>query len=199
MLIQTPLYCAAPIQSFLPLLGHDQWQIIEEPAITSNLYRNKIQIIDKQGVKTFTIPLKAATRDLPYQLQEMAYQERWQHQLFNALQTAYGKAPFWEHYSPAFKSILLNHESPYLWQFNLALLKACLKALKWPVEIEFIQTEVLPSMPPAHSLPYYQVFANEIGFYPGLSILDLLFNEGINAMDVLWSMKNNAQTIKYLR
>ena len=199
MLIQTPLYCAGPIQTFLPLLGHDQWHVIQEPAESANPFRNKLQIVDKQGVKTFTIPLKASSRALPYELHEMAYQERWQQQLFNALQTAYGKAPFWEHYSPAFKAIILEHSSPYLWQFNMALLKATLKALKWPVEIVSIQTDALPSVPPAQSLPYYQVFANEIGFYPGLSILDLLFNEGINALDVLWAMKNNAQTIKYLR
>jgi len=32
---------------------------------------------------------------------------------------------------------------------------------------------------------YYQVFATETGFISNLSILDLLFNEGMNAASIL--------------
>ena len=199
MLIHTPLFCAPPIQSFLPLLGSDQWVLCNEPKLTSIGYRNKFQIVDKQGIKTFTIPLKASTRDLPYNQIEMSYQERWQAQMFNALQTAYGKSPFWEHYAPALQSIFLNHTSPFLWDFNLALLTAQLKMLKWPVQLHIEDQAVDIVEYVVSPLAYYQVFASEIGFTPGLSLMDLLFNEGIHALDVLWSMKNNSKTINYLR
>jgi len=32
---------------------------------------------------------------------------------------------------------------------------------------------------------YYQVFAEKHGFIPNLSIIDLLFNEGTNAVEIL--------------
>ena len=33
--------------------------------------------------------------------------------------------------------------------------------------------------------PYYQVFSDKFGFIPGLSVLDLLFNEGPDAVSYL--------------
>jgi hypothetical protein len=41
----------------------------------------------------------------------------------------------------------------------------------------------------AEIVPYYQVFAQENGFVGALSILDLLFNEGIDASFYLKSLK----------
>jgi hypothetical protein len=38
---------------------------------------------------------------------------------------------------------------------------------------------------PSASTEYYQVFSQKFGFAPNLSILDLLFNEGTEAMAVV--------------
>lgn len=113
----------------------------------------------------------------------------WQRQHWHALQTAYGKAPFFEDYAPYFAPYYLQSYEK-LWDFNLDLLKQCLKLLALPDSGHFTTSfEKNPIEPLVdfrsekgihieNQPAYYQGFADKTGFIDNLSIVDLLFQLG---------------------
>ena len=186
-----PLFCAGPIQSFVPFIEKRSIILLDEIHFPSHAgYRNRIDFTGVSGKQSFSIPLQASSRKANYRNVELSYQEHWQNQLLNALRTSYGKSPFYEYYDYRFID-LIKKDYQYLWDFNFELLNLILTCLKIhiPIEIEqgaFIADELDLA---AEIVPYYQVFAQENGFVGALSILDLLFNEGIDASLYLKSVK----------
>jgi hypothetical protein len=189
--MQMPLYCAGPIQTFLPFLEYEKIVLIDEQQFPQHAaYRNRIEFVGVSGKQILSIPLQASSRKANYRLVELSYQERWQNQLLNALRTSYGKSPFYEYYDYRFVEVI-KMEHQYLWDFNFELLNLILKCLKIDIPIEIEQREILrdQTLEEPKADPYYQVFAQEIGFVGGLSILDLLFNEGVDALGYLNTLK----------
>lgn len=186
-----PLYSSGPIHSFVPFIEQKEIILLDELKFPSHAgFRNKIEFVGVSGKQTFSIPLQASSRKANYRMVELSYQEHWQNQLLNALRTSYGKSPFYEYYDYRFIEVI-RREYQYLWDFNFELLNLILKCLKieLPIQIEqgeLIKDEMLSNV---QSIPYYQVFAQENGFVGGLSILDLLFNEGVDATLHLQSLK----------
>jgi hypothetical protein len=186
-----PLYCAGPIQSFLPFIEQKDIVLIDEVQFPSHAaYRNRIEFVGISGKQIFSIPLQASSRKANYKLVELSYQEHWQNQLLNALRTSYGKSPFYEYYDYRFIEVI-RKDHQYLWDFNMELLNLILKCLKIDSPVTVAQGEIIADENLGGPLtdPYYQVFAQENGFVGGLSILDLLFNEGVDAYAYLQSMK----------
>jgi hypothetical protein len=189
--LRTPLFCAGPIQTFLPFLEQDKIVLIDERQFPPQAaYRNRIEFAGVSGKQIFSIPLKSSSRKANYRMVELSYQEHWQNQLLNALRTSYGKSPFYEYYDYRFVEAI-KREHQYLWDFNFELFNLILKCLKIeiPLEIEqgeFIADDLCFAPKP---IPYYQVFAQDLGFIEHLSILDLLFNEGVDAVNYLKTIK----------
>ena len=117
-----------------------------------------------------------------------------------ALDAAYLSSPFYEHYRDGLFAILESRPETLL-ELNLALTRHLLERLGIAVELRLTEDfaapgsvlddyrEVLHPKRPNTVLrdlglgrPYYQVFAGKFGFTPGLSILDLLFGEGPDAI-----------------
>ncbi len=186
-----PLYCAGPIHSFVPFIEQKEIILLDEVKFPSHAgFRNKIEFVGVSGKLTFSIPLQASSRKANYRMVELSYQEHWQNQLLNALRTSYGKSPFYEYYDYRFIEVI-RREYQYLWDFNFELLNLILKCLKIDLPIHIEQGELIKDemLSDVQSIPYYQVFAQENGFVGGLSILDLLFNEGVDATLHLQSLK----------
>lgn len=186
-----PLYCAGPIQSFVPFLDQKEIVLLDEVQFPKHAdFRNRIEFAGVSGKQSFSIPLQASSRKANYRMVELSYQEHWQNQLLNALRTSYGKSPFYEYYDYRFIEVI-RKEYQYLWDFNFELLNLVLKCLKIELPLQIEQGELAKDEKPNDSItiPYYQVFAQENGFLGGLSILDLLFNEGVDAAAYLQSFK----------
>lgn len=132
------------------------------------------------------------------------FSQKWQAIHLRGIQSAYGKAPFFEYFFPYFEPIFQEQEES-LWKFNLELLTICLKLLRWPVRlvsvekgedsIEYldIRGQITPGRPFLERnfyrpQPYPQLFG--LDFEPNLSILDLLFCLGPEAGT---SLKNSAK------
>ena len=116
----------------------------------------------------------------------------------------YENAAFYEYYRDGLFEIL-DSRPEHLWDLNLRLIQWSLDRLHLPCAIEFTDTFTAPDtvaddyrflIHPKRpdtvmtdlglDRPYYQVFRDRLGgFTPGLSILDLLFNEGVDAVDFL--------------
>lgn len=133
----------------------------------------------------------------------------WRHLHWQALQTAYGESAFFEYYADDFRPFYIDEgpESPVrlerLLDYNMAGMRLISRLLD--LDIEFVPTsaylpptaggdlryDIRPKNAPPDAdftpRPYYQVYREKNGFLPNMSILDLLFNEGPEAVKWLVS------------
>lgn len=155
--------------------------------------RNRCEIGNAQGRQILSIPIAGGRgQQTPITELQISNEKAWQKHHWHALQTAYGKAPFFEDYAPYFEPF---YSRPYdkLWDFNLDLLQLCLKLLVVQKEL-FFSDDYDKILPPSvvdfraqnmvilnNPNTYYQGFASQTGFLPNLSCLDLLFQLGPDA------------------
>ncbi len=151
--------------------------------------RNRCRIAGPNGVQTLTVPVehsesKQLTRDV-----KISYRTRWQHQHLMALRSAYRHTPFYDYLADAIVEVY-DREFTFLVDLNEAMHEAVvgmllherhlppLRRTTWwqgrDVNSAFVDSENIQ--------PYYQIFATRQGFQPNLSIVDLLFNIGPEAI-----------------
>ncbi len=168
-------------------------------------YRNRCIIYGANGPQTLTVPvskgneLKVYTKDI-----RIDYSMNWTKLHLKALESAYRSSPFYQYYIDDF---IPFYEKKYLflYDFNLELLSktfeiigihcntkgtdSYLKVL--PQDYRDYRDLIHPKMrmyvaDPAFQPPVYrQVFEPKHGFIANLSILDLLFNAGTDALLLL--------------
>ena len=167
-------------------------------------WRTRCRILGPNGPEILQVPI---IHDGARQMRDIRveYATPWIVRTERALDAAYRSSPFFEHYADGLFAILESQPEKLL-DLNLALTRHILGRLR--IEVTLQPTE---SYVPGGSLPddfrdtlhpkrdntvlrdlgldrpYYQVFSQKFGFVPGLSILDLLFNEGPDA--VLWLLR----------
>lgn len=142
---------------------------------------NRCTIGSAQGPLVLSVPLQGG-RNQHATLQEIqiAYNTRWQHQHAQAIRSAYGRAPFFEHYYSLFEPVF-TQAFPSLVELNLFIIERSLKALKITPHHQLVTTNNLvpetaeETIIQESSKPYLQPFIDRLGFMPNLSILDLLF------------------------
>lgn len=171
-------------------------------------WRNRCTILTASGKMNLNIPVLRGgddcTHSLPITSIEIDYQENWPIRHIRAMEAAYRNSPFFEYYIDDISAILLKKEKS-LFQLNLSLTKLLLKFCGIKAELgltedfvaDYKDTAVdlrnrihpkskLPSLMKEWGIekPWWQVFAPQ-GFVSGLSVVDLLFNEGPNAISFL--------------
>ena len=122
----------------------------------------------------------------------------WRHLHWQALQTAYGDSPFFEYYEDDLRPFFTERRWERLTDFNADICRTMCRLLDIHPDIkptteyskngDFI--DFRDTINPKHPLPdadfqprrYWQVFEQRHGFLPNLSILDLLFNMGPEAI-----------------
>lgn len=161
-------------------------------------YRNRCEILSSNGKFALTIPVTGSTKKSPYREVEIDYSSIWQNQHWKSIQSAYGKAPFFEDYSPYIKEVIMK-KMPFLFDLNLNILTMCLQLLNMSPTIKFTEEykksvennviDLRSTISPKkkiinpNSLAYVQLFGSN--FVADMSIIDLLFCEGPNAMSFL--------------
>ena len=128
---------------------------------------------------------------------EIDYGQKWLNNHIRSIQSAYGKAPFFEYYADEFFEILLKRPAKLL-ELNKEILTKCLELIELQIEVKYIDNiDKFPKIStynaknvihPKKKLAkselytpqnYFQVFGKN--FVPNLSILDLIFCEGTEA------------------
>jgi hypothetical protein len=160
-------------------------------------FRNRCQILSANGVLDLVIPLKKnADKELISQ-KRISYSENWQTKHWRAISSAYKNSPYFEFFEPEFYPFYAEkHE--FLFDYNLKLIETILKILRIKKELaltnefqkEFqgldLRESIHPKVKSAAALrPYHQVFADRFGYTENLSVIDLLFNQGLNTKDFL--------------
>jgi len=188
----------APIQYYAKLCSGHPLFIEQHEHYIKRSYRNRAHILGANGSMRLTIPLKKGKNEgQPIREVQIEYIRKWQQQHWQSIQSAYGKAPFFEHYSDELRPFF-EKEYKFLFDFNFELMETLMDLIGINPEISLtnnythnppedvldLRNSIHPKekhhKPDPHyqSITYAQVFQDKHGFVPDLSILDLLFCMG---------------------
>lgn len=157
------------------------------------------------GVQRLTVALARRTNAMPVAMRDVLISEHgdWRRRHWGALFSAYGKTPYFDYIADDLQPIVMGCQSRLL-DFNRQLQRLIVDFLDLPIEV--ITVEVTDALAaecvdlrgrmggkqadalPIADVPYPQLWAARHGFQPGLSILDLLMNEGREAIFTLQKM-----------
>ena len=151
-------------------------------------YRNRCTITTPDGPLTLSIPVKRAdskqlTRDV-----EISYQQRWQHQHWIALVSAYKRTPYFDYYADFFRPFY-EQETRFLVDFNEKIHEVILALVQNRVEwgsngVALSSTEetILHNTTQCYTILHHTTDWQGLDLEPcfgnGHSILDTLFEYG---------------------
>lgn len=179
------------------VIYHDKIVLEKHEHFIKQTYRNRCEIVTANGKLSLSIPLiKQADKELISD-KKISYTEDWQKQHWRAITSAYKNSPYFEFFEDEFKPFYEN-KYEFLFDYNTQLLQTVLNILRIKKQIEFTQnfeiapnnsidlrslSELTNSEVPSIK-PYYQVFADKLGFTPNVSCLDALFNIGLKTINL---------------
>jgi hypothetical protein len=159
-------------------------------------YRNRMHIYGANGKMSLTVPVNFSQNNRQlYKDILISEDANWQDLHWKSIQSAYSGSPFFEFYQDDLEPLFTSKQH-YLLDFNFKCLEVIYDCLQLPFEFETTKTfekTVIGSMDFRFLVdnrkekeqkfkPYVQVFDDKHGFIPNLSILDLICNEGPNAL-----------------
>ena len=135
-------------------------------------YRNRCTITTPDGPLTLSVPVKRAdskqlTRDV-----EISYQQRWQHQHWIALVSAYKRTPYFDYYADFFRPFY-EKETKFLVDFNEKIHEVIVRLMA-----NQAKGEEAKRLLGKNRTTDWQGLDLEPCFGNGQSILDLLFEYG---------------------
>lgn len=188
-----------PPSEYLSKIKDSEKVLIEgEENYIKQTFRNRCYILAPGGVIILSVPVyKGPALKTPIKFVRIDYSKRWQQVHLRALVSSYSTSPYFEFYYDKISEIILkNHE--YLFDLNMDLLGSIMNMLKITREISITKTfqpiingsfDFRYKLSPKIQSPYStgkfsQTFNNET-FKSGLSIVDLIFNTGPDAIAYL--------------
>lgn len=169
-------------------------------------YRNRCRIYSANGVEDLHFPIvhRGGGVKIPITEVEIDYSTDWVTRHKRAIVSAYRTSAFFEYYQDELFAIL-DSRPRTLMELNLRLLnffldKTGIKAdirftgdfiREYPDSVWDLREVIHPKRPDSIlqelslDKEYFQVFSPRYGFIKGLSIMDLLFNEGRNSITYL--------------
>ena len=185
-----------PVQWYQKLYRADGVLIECHESFQKQTYRNRCLIATTQGVQALTVPVERSGSNVIRDIR-ISDHGNWRHLHWNALVSAYGESPFFEYYQDDIRPYF-ERRWDFLFDFNEAIRQTLCELLdiqpqvhytksflKEPTSLDFreaIQPKHPAFDPDFTPKRYYQVYESKHGFLPNLSILDLLFNMGPEAI-----------------
>lgn len=189
-----------PVQWYQKVNRYDASVVDNDEAFLKQTYRNRCIIATANGPQALTVPVEQGTREGIGKVR-ISDHGNWRHIHWNALCSAYGESPFFDFYADDVRPFF-EQRWEFLCDYNMAIAqKMCeLLQIKAPVSSSSVEgnnladqqdlTDFRTLIRPKHTQPddaftprpYWQVFAQKNGFLPNLSVLDLLFNMGNEAV-----------------
>lgn len=191
-----------PTLEFFACIHHFDEIVIEaQEQFIKQSFRNRTHILTANGLTSLTIPVLRGNSKVPIREIEIDHSQKWANDHWRGIQSAYGKAPFFEFYAEDFRGVYDRNEK-YLFDFNWQLLTLCLKYLQIDKNVELTKTygkhlegSIIDGRSVIHPktdfnqngyykpVDYIQLFGNK--FVPNMSVVDLLFCEGPNASNII--------------
>lgn len=195
-----PTYCPS-IATFVAIAKADSVVMEIQDNYQKQTYRNRCYIYAANGKLQLSIPVVFSQKNRQkYSEVKIANTYKWQDNHWKSLESAYRTSPFFEFYADELQPLFTETFDTIL-EFNLKCFELICDCLQ--LELDYSKTEVYDKEPKntidyralvnakketiIPLKPYTQVFKAKHGFINNLSILDLLFNEGTNAVSYLKS------------
>ncbi len=196
-LLLYPTYFS-PIVQYVGLAKADQVIFEVEDNYQKQTYRTRCYIYGANGKQLLNIPVQHNNKSRKTRDILIDNSVPWQKQHLRAIQAAYRSSPYFEFYEEEFV-LLFKNALQFLLDFNFTCMELVLEMLQ--LDISFTKTityfteysdvvdlRLLADAKTERKYklnPYTQVFSDKHGFIENLSILDLLFMEGPNALNYL--------------
>lgn len=188
-----------PIEYYARLFSYEQVLIDPYEHYLKQTYRNRCIIAAPDGRQPLTVPIERRDAShTPIGQILLSSHNDWRHRHLHALRTAYDGSPYYQYYIDDISDVLFRPFT-HLFELNEALRVTIQDMIGLKPRVE-LTTQYFPPdataqsgfddyrqriSPKTHSvetglkpIKYHQVFEQTLGFLPGLSILDLLFNQG---------------------
>lgn len=190
---------------FCYLLHADKVLIEQYDHYSKQSYRNRCEILSANGKLDLSIPVKKTSKKEFTKDIQISYTENWQAKHWRALTSAYKNSPYFEFFEDEIK-IFYTTQFDFLLNYNYKQLQTVFKLLKLKKEVGLTNsfekdrleyTDLRETIHPKINFqndsqvkqvlekPYYQTFQEKFPFQANLSILDLLFNEGLGSLEYL--------------
>lgn len=193
-----------PIRYFTKFLFYDEIWLETHEHYSKQTYRNRCDIYGANGKLSLIIPvLKGNEHKILITDLKIDYNKKWQKLHLKGIESAYRSSPFFEFFIDELSGFY-SKKYEFLFDFNMKILWTLLKILDINPEIKYTEKYYLPvksnmidmrdEINPKHlfqsdrhfiPVKYKQVFSEKHGFIGNLSIIDLIFNMGPDAISVL--------------
>lgn len=193
----------APVGYYMILANAGKVILEQHEHFIRQTYRNRCVIPTANGLMPLTIPVeKLQSADATIRDIRISEHGNWQQIHWKSIEAAYNSSPFFEYYADEITGFY-NRKWTFLWDFNMALQEKMSELLDieppcvlsdhyvadYATDVVDLRNEIHPKkdwlFPASH--PYYQVFSQKNGFQKQVSIMDLLFNMGNEAILILKS------------
>ncbi|MBS1686259.1 MAG: WbqC family protein [Bacteroidetes bacterium] len=207
-----PLLYLPPLPYLALLATAGEAQLEAHESYLKSTWRNRCEIAGANGIIPLSIPLLGG-RDHHrlYRDTQISYMENWQHRHWATIYSAYGSAPYYEHYRDKVEPMFHKH-CDSLWEWNEAWLMLMIRLMKLDVVLTRtdsyerspdsqtdLRTIWKPGKIPAQvkigeekwhilDVSYIKVFGPADVLATGLSSLDLLMNAGPESAAILRRM-----------
>jgi len=184
-----------PARYFTLIAGAGNVQIEKWENYHKQTYRNRCTILGANGPLDLVVPvLRGSFHKTPVRDIEIDSSRRWRELHLRGIMSAYATSPYFEFYYDILREVIAG-DFRFLLDLNYTALKAVLDAIGIDVAVSFTgeftgegmaeadyRYTLTPKKPEGANMDigvsYTQVFSDRYGFVPGLSIIDLLLNNG---------------------
>jgi len=189
------------IATFVAIAKADKVVIEVQDNYQKQTYRNRCYIYGANGKLQLSIPVVFSQLNRQkYSAVKITNAYNWQDNHWKSLESAYRTSPFFEYYADEIRPLFTETYHTLL-AFNLKCFKVVCSCIQLNIALSetklfekktkaLIDYRGLVNAKKENTIaltPYIQVFNNKHGYINNLSILDLLFNEGPNAINYLKS------------
>ncbi|MBR5905949.1 MAG: WbqC family protein [Bacteroidales bacterium] len=185
-----------PPAEFFALLAKNSVVYLEAcESYRKQTWRNRCRILTANGPMDLRVPVVHDGARLITD-KRVDWSTDWLRQAEYAIDSAYYSSPFFIYYRDELFG-LLDCRPETLWEMNLSIIGFFCRKIGIAPQIiptsDFVLSPegdcrdlLSPKHPgPETVRPYWQVFREKFGFVPGLSVMDLLFNEGPESLSYL--------------
>ncbi|MDY3978893.1 MAG: WbqC family protein [Tidjanibacter sp.] len=193
-----PLTYFGSLEWWGALLGGDAIIDVGENYVKQSA-RNRAEILSASGVMPLTVNVVkgASIHKKPMREMRIDYSKRWQHLHRTAIRSAYRNSPYYDYFAERFEPLYCRRYD-FLYDFDRDSLLAAADIMGVDRGLlrfseEYLQADAEDVDLRGHdflgrrsaSKPYYQVFSDRMPFVDNLSVADLIFCEGRDALHSL--------------